>query len=251
MKHRTPVLYSLSVLAISVALQNFCLQTEAQGNRGRSISHRPASGGQHPARATSHRSAPRPQIPRTPRGFGSAANVRPGFYQQLSAPKQRGPLRGAGSFPVPVYVYVEPPIYREAPQVDPRSIPAPAPPQPIYVVAPPAPAPAAQPAPAAAPAQPPAVPAPAPKPRSTEPGEVQFSIQPASAEIYLDDDYLGTAAELASLDTQRYPPGVHVLEVTHPDFRPQRLVFGVSSEDPTHVLIDLSVDRIGRRSRIK
>ena len=107
------------------------------------------------------------------------------------------------------------------------------------------PAPAAPPAPAPVSAAPPA-------PRSTAPGEVRFSVLPADSRVYLDDDYLGTGAELAALEeAPLFPPGVHVLEVTHPDYRPQRLVFGVSDSDPAHVLIDLSVDRVGRRTRIK
>ena len=75
---------------------------------------------------------------------------------------------------------------------------------------------------------------------------------PADARIYLDDDYLGTGAELAQLEeASLFSHGVHVLEVTHPDHRPQRLVFGVSDSDPAHVMIDLSIDRVGRRTRIK
>ena len=46
-------------------------------------------------------------------------------------------------------------------------------------------------------------------------------------------------------------PGPWQLEVTHPDYRPQRLVFGVSDSDTKHILIDLSIDRISRRTRVK
>ncbi|MEM7351417.1 MAG: hypothetical protein AAF657_11465 [Acidobacteriota bacterium] len=251
MRAKRSTLQTLLLLTSVTVLQSLTWQVEAQGHRGRAISHRSPQAQQHQARATSHR----PPLRRAPSGFGSAANVRPGFYQRLSAPVQRAPIPHAPVHTVPIYVYLDPPVYHQPPPVDPRSIPAPAPaPQPIYVVAPPAPAPAQ---PVAAPVPTPVTRPPAPTPaeapvRSTEPGEVLFSIRPATSKVYLDDDYLGTAAEIAALGPgQMFPPGVHVLEVTHPDFRPQRLVFGVSSEEPTHVLIDLSIDRVGRRSRIK
>lgn len=248
------------LLATSCGLTFFALCAEAQSHRGAraGAGGRVAAGG-HRAQAIS-RPAPRRQARapvqrrRSPSpGFGSAANVRPGFYRQLDAPRSRHRPRH-GTAVAPVYVYLEPvytePFYPEAQGVDPRQIPAPAPapaPQPIYIVAPPAAA--AAPPPAPEPALPPPPP---PAPRSTEPGEVRFSIQPADAEVYLDDDYLGTGAQLAALvEAELYAPGVHVLEVTHPDYRPQRLVFGVSGKDPAHVLIDLSIDRVGRRSRIK
>lgn len=249
MKHRRPRLQTLLLLATAFVFQGLSLRVEAQSHRGRAISHRPAAGSQHRAHATSQRAPHQHSARRAPSGFGSAANVRPGFYQRLSAPHHHGgPLHGAPTHhAAPIYVYLEPPVYSEPPLVDPRSIPAPAP-QPIYVVAPPAPAPVPQPAPVA----PAPVPEPEPTPRSTEPGKLLFTVQPATAKVYLDDDYLGTGAEMAALgDGQMFPPGVHVLEVTHPDYRPQRLVFGVDSEEPTHVLIDLAADRVGRRSRIK
>ena len=257
MQHSQPMKTTLLLLATAWMVQGLGVADDAQahGGQARTMSHRPATGSQQ-ARATSHRPAPRPAAPRpalNPRrvlrpGFGSAANVRRGFYKQLDAPVTH---HGGGVVPVPIYIYPQPVAYSQPAPVSPREIPAPAP-QPIYIVTPPpAPAPAqtVPPAPAPIPA---AVPTPAPKPRSTEPGDVQFSVQPADAKIYLDDDYLGTGAELAEFgDGQPFPPGVHVLEVTHPDYRPQRLVFGVTSKDATHVLVDLAVDRVGRRSRIK
>jgi hypothetical protein len=39
--------------------------------------------------------------------------------------------------------------------------------------------------------------------------------------------------------------------VTHPDYRPQRVVFGVSSSKPLKVAVDLTTERIGRRSRVR
>jgi hypothetical protein len=49
----------------------------------------------------------------------------------------------------------------------------------------------------------------------------------------------------------RLRPGVYVLEVTHPDHRFQRLVFGVQAEEPLEVVVDLTAERVGRRSRIR
>ena len=256
MKHGRLTKQTLFLLATALGWQCLAICAEAQPHRGGS-GHRGAAGAAG-AQAISHRPAPRHRARAPVRqpspGFGSAANVRPGFYQQLSAPRTHHHSHGGAAI-VPVYVYLEPyatqPFYPETIPADSRQIPAPAPapapaPQPIYIVAPPA---AAPPTPAPAPA---VEAPPPPAPRSTEPGEVRFSIRPADAEVYLDDDYLGTGAELAALAQSRlYAPGVHVLEVTHPDHRPQRLVFGVSSDDSTHVLIDLSIDRVGRRSRIR
>ncbi|MCP4201132.1 MAG: hypothetical protein GY769_04280, partial [bacterium] len=162
-------------------------------------------------------------------GHGTPIYVYPTYYPQTfypAAPIYAEPARRE--------VYAEPP---------PREAPAP---PPIYIVTPPVIA--AQPVSVA---EPPAPPAP-PEPRSTEPGQVKFSIQPSDSAVYLDDDYLGTGAELAALEeAPLFPPGVHVLEVDHPDYRPQRLVFGVNHRDPAHVLIDLTIDRVGRRTRVK
>lgn len=258
MMRQRPRIEPLFLMASALLWQAAGFPVLAQAHRVgvKAPPHQASSG----ARATSHRSAPRHRAhgpvrqPRSllpPAGLGSAANVPPGFYQRLNAPQvhHRGGHRGAAV--VPVYVYVEPlytqPLY-SAPVIDraPPAAPPPATPPPapqIYIVNP-------QPAPPE-PAPPAAPPAP-PEPRSTEPGEVQFSVTPPDARVYLDDEYLGTGAELAALPKGRlYAPGVHVLEVTHPDYRPQRLVFGVSHKDPVHVLIDLATERFGRRSRIK
>ena len=252
--HQRPRTLTLLAIATSMAASWLAAVVEAQSHR-----HHRAQGqqqrGQHLS-AVSSRPAARPPV-RQPRvvspGGLSASNVRPGFYKQLNAPQHPRGRGGGYSHAVPVYVYPTylpetfyppAPAYREP---EPREAPAPVQPQ-IYVVtppvvtAPPAPAP---PAPAPPPAAPPA-------PRSTEPGEVKFSVLPADARVDLDDDSLGTGAELASLEeASMFPPGVHVLEVKHPDYRPQRLVFGVSDSDPAHVLIDLSIDEVGRRTRIK
>ncbi len=254
MKHRSKT-HALLVIATSVTVSWLASAAEAQSHRThRAGAHR--SNG-HRASAVSrpapHRTAPRQAQQRrlaSPGGL-SAANVRPGFYRQLDVPRHPGGHGGA--VPVPVYIYptyYPEPYYPAAPAAAapaPREAPAPAVP-PIYIVQPPV---IAAPPAVAAPAAAPAPPAP-PTPRSTEPGEVKISVLPEDARVYLDDDYLGTGAELAALDeAPLLPPGVHVLAVTHPDYRSQRLVFGVNHRDPAHVLIDLSIEKIGRRTRIK
>ncbi len=188
-----------------------------------------------------------------PAGLGSATNAPPGFYRQLDVPRRapgRAP-RATHRAPayVPYVVYAAPPTYvMSPPQVEPpppqyTAPPPPAPPPQIYVVQQP---------PAAAPAPPPTpVPRserPAPPPRSREPVAVSFAIQPADAAVILDGERLGIGSDLASM---RLRPGVYVLEVEHPEYPPQRLVFGVSSPDPIVVTVDLTTDRVGRRSRIR
>ena len=253
--HQRPRTLTLLAIATSMAASWLAAVAEAQSHRKHRAQVRQHSGG-HQMSAVSSRPAPRSQV-RRPRfvspGGLSAANVPPGFYKQLDAPQPQRGYGGGHRHVVPVYVYPTylpetfyppAPAYREP---EPREAPAPVQPQ-IYVVTPPVVAPPPV-APTPVPAPPPAAP---PAPRSTEPGEVKFSVLPADARVYLDDDYLGTGAELASLEqASMFPPGVHVLEVKHPDYRPQRLVFGVSDSDPAHVLIDLSIDEVGRRTRIK
>ncbi len=263
MHHRTRT-QTFLVVATSMAVSWLASAAEAQSHRSNRAGARSHQGG-HQATAVStrpaHQPAPQPQVHRPPNhprrpgvlspGLGSAANVRPGFYQQLNVPRHHGRGGGHHGHGVPVYVYptyYPEPFYTPAPvyaEPEPRQAPAPVQPQ-IYVVTPPVIA-----APAPVSVAPVSV-APPPPPRSTAPGEIRFSVLPAGARVYLDDDYLGTGAELAALDAAAlFPPGVHVLEVTHPDHRSQRLVFGVSDSDPAHVLIDLRVDRIGRRTRVK
>ncbi len=78
-----------------------------------------------------------------------------------------------------------------------------------------------------------------------------FEITPPAAKVYLDDDLLGTGAELGGRPATILRPGVYVLEVTHPDHRFQRLVFGVRPAEPMEVVVDLTAERVGRRSRIR
>ena len=201
-----------------------------------------------------------------PAGLGSAANAPPGFYRQLDSPRATHRPRGGGRrapvyVPVPYVVYVEPPalavspVQYEAPpprDIAPRyaETPPQAPaPQPVYIVQPsPSPA-AAPPVRQSAPRE--SVSSPA-EPKNRDPVEVRFSIRPAAASVYLDDEPIGTGDELMSRETaMRLRPGVHVLEVVHPEYPTQRLVFGASSADPIEVQIDLTTERAGRRSRIR
>ncbi len=257
--HHPSRTHTLLLVAMSIAVSWWVPAADAQSHRSGMAGAR-AHRGDHrmststtrpPTRPSPRRQAPQPRVV-PPGGLGSAANVRPGFYQQLNAPRYGRGHGGHQRHRAPVYVYpvyYPEPFYAPAPvysEPAPRPEPAPAQPQ-IYIVTPPVIT-----APPAGLAPEPAAPPPPPRPRSTEPGEVRFSVLPADARIYLDDDFLGTGAELAALDeASLFPPGVHVLEVIHPDHRPQRLVFGVSDSDPAHVLVDLSVDRVGRRTRIK
>ncbi len=191
-----------------------------------------------------------------PAGLGSATNAPPGFYRQLDAPRRAPGRAPRTTHRAPVYVpyvvYAAPPTYvMSPPQVEPpppqyTAPPPPAPPPQIYVVQQPAAAP-----PAPAPEPPPSE-RPVPPPRSREPVAVSFSIRPADAAVDLDGERLGTGSELAARpEAMRLRPGVYVLEVEHPEYPPQRLVFGVSTPDPIVVTVDLTTDRVGRRSRIR
>lgn len=209
--------------------------------------------------------------------LGSAANVRPGWYNRnLSQPQVEGHAQGGAhsyghrhhgygpgygyGFGVPYVVYVDP-TPRE-PQVVQEPPPRSYEPPPIYVIQP-SPSAPIRPVEPVEPNQPvapnvpswrPSAPAPTPAPverprpaRSTEPQPVTLSIVPAGADVYLDGEFLGGSADLAELDLR---PGVYVLEVEHPDFADQRLVFGVD-EAPLSVAIDLSAEKPSRRSRVK
>ena len=206
--------------------------------------------------------------------LGSATNVNPDIYLELgysnghptvyTAPPEyrhrRGPYRGHG-YRQPYVVYInedsiEPPIYGE-PYDDSDLEDRYAEPQPIYIVnqqpAPqviqvPAPAPQASPAPEPSYEPPPQTREPS-RPRSTEPQEISIRVEPADAEIYLDDELIGTGVTVES-SLSSLAPGIYVLEISHPDFSPQRLVFGVSS-DPVSITIDLTADRPSRRARVK
>lgn len=235
-------------------------------------SHSRSVGGSQgsPHRLGSH-SVTRPHQPSRllpPAGLGSATNAPPGFYRRhLSVPEPRIPPPAPGHHPAPIYVpypylvYVTPPEYA----LSPSQVGAPLPqdvlpqetirpsaaPQPVYVIQPPATPAAARP-PAPSPPAAAVPPPPPPAPRSTEPAPVRFSVDPGDAEVYLDDEFLGTGAALAAREQPLLlRPGVYVLEVTHPDLRDQRLVFGFRSDEATDVRIDLTADRPRQRSRIR
>lgn len=143
---------------------------------------------------------------------------------------------------VPGYVVYQAPFQQQA--APPPPPPAEPPVTQVYVVQPPPPAP--QPPPVAAP------PPPAPEPpRSKDPGEVEFSVQPADAKVYLDDRLLGDGRSLADQGSLQLPPGVYVLEVEHPGHEPQRLIFGVNGNETTEVAVDLTSERGRRRSRVR
>lgn len=224
----------------------------------------------------SSRSVTRPQQPSRllpPAGLGSAANAPPGFYRRnLSVPEPQFHHPAPGHHAVPVYipypVYVTPPelalspsqVGAPPPQDALLSQPVPqesfrpssAPPQPIYIIQPPA---AAAPEPPPVPAYPApqaSSPPPPPAPVSTEPAPIRFTIRPPDAEVYLDDEFLGTGADLTGrTQPLMLRPGVYVLEVLHADLRGQRLVFGFRSGEATDVQVDLHADRPRQRSRIR
>lgn len=246
--------------------------------------------GAPPPRTSSSVSAPyqqaQPSIPRRllpPAGLGSAANVPSGFYRQLNAPSPTHQGGGGVVAPNVVYVYPYPsydvapvgldnssspsrsnnpnqPIYVTAPPNTPQAQPIyvtrddPAAtggrqnPQPVYIVDRPDPR-AATPRRQAEPEPPPAPQKP-PTPKKASP--VTFNIQPVDAVAYLDDDRLGSGESLAALlEGLVLDPGVHVLEITHPQFKTQRLVFGVSSGEPMEVIVDLAAATPQRRSRVR
>lgn len=202
----------------------------------------------------------------------SPANTAPGFYRQLDAPAHRPPTHnGVYGKPhhVPQVFYVPASVLPYTYAVGPtgthrvQDIPVtgatqPAAPPPVYVVnQPPAnpapqvivvhPAASAQQSPQAeAPTR--AV-APPPAPEPTEPVSVQIVVTPSDASVFLDNDPLGMGADLSQ--DLKLKPGVHVLEVAHSEYRSQRVVFGVGSTDPLEVVVDLTTERVGRRSRIR
>ncbi len=250
---RRPARPTIAAIAIAIGLGCFLLAStlEAQHRAGRQA-HRSVTG-HRSAQTQAEDLRQRNRHLASPLGLGSAANAGPGFYQRLNVPP--GPHPGA--IPVPVYVpyavFIEPPAFAASPQqvaappqqdAYPPPTPAPAPPPQIYVIQ--------QPPPEVAPLTPPppAAPRPPAPPKSRDPAPVSFAVAPADASVYLDDDYLGNGEALAQ-EAMLLRPGVHVLEVTHPDMRAQRLVFGVSSEEPLEVLIDLAAERAGQRSRIR
>ena len=239
--------------------------------------------------STPQASIPRSLLP--PAGLGSAANVPPGFYRQLDAPAVNlggvvthgGVITHGGLVPNIVYVYPGPTYDVAPPQVDTASTPSRAvdpyddrtvsanprqepsepiyitrqeleevrerhTPRPVYIVDDPAadsPSTSHQ-------AQPSAATVPAAPVAPKQASAVTFAILPPDASVVLDDDSIGDGNALGGLsDGLMIDPGVHVLEVSHPDYKTQRLVFGVGSGEPMEVIVDLAADTPQRRSRIR
>ncbi len=118
------------------------------------------------------------------------------------------------------------------------------PPQPVVVMVPPTTP--ATPPPAAEPSR--TQPAPAPKPAvPKKPGLLTISILPAEAEIFLNDRRLRDLDN----DPRSLDAGVHVLEISHPDFPDERLVFGMGSAGNVEIEIDLREAKSGRRTRLR
>lgn len=138
---------------------------------------------------------------------------------------------------LPIAGVYEPDVYQREPPPPPPPAPAPQ----IYFVQPPPPS--------AAP--PPYEPPPPAPPVSTEPGELALDVRPADAQIFLNDRLVGTGESLAAKGVPlRLRAGVYVLEARHPDFEPQRLVFGVNAEQTVRVAVDLTANQPGRRARL-
>ncbi len=127
-------------------------------------------------------------------------------------------------------------------------------PQPIYIIVQPASAgsqePVQAPQPAAAEPAPPTY-----QPLAVsggEAGQVFLSVHPVNAAVYLDEDLLGTGESLAAgQEPLVLDSGVHVLEVVHPQFQTQRLVFGMPSAGRLLIEFDLEGDRRGRKARVR
>lgn len=91
-------------------------------------------------------------------------------------------------------------------------------------------------------------PAPAEPAQPEDPHLVSLSIQPADAVVWLDDEELGLAGELAG--SVVLEPGVYLLEVEHDELDDQRLFFGVVDQG-VDVRVDLTADVPRRRYRVR
>lgn len=88
-------------------------------------------------------------------------------------------------------------------------------------------------------------------PKPTAPQKVVFEIQPSDAQVKLDGRKLGTGAELgARSEPFQLTPGVYILQVEHPTYKSQRLVFGVSAE-LVRVEVDLTSEEPSLRARVR
>jgi hypothetical protein len=88
-------------------------------------------------------------------------------------------------------------------------------------------------------------------PRPTAPQPVLFQILPTDAQVKLDGRRLGSGAELGSRqEPVELEPGVYILQVDHPVYKSQRLVFGVSA-DQVRVDVDLTSEDPSLRVRVR
>lgn len=204
---------------------------------------------------SSETTRPQPQSQRSPdqrrmiSPMGSAGGASPGYYQRNMS--WTGPDLGyAPVLPpsVPYVVYVEQPYYQRQPEPPPvvvvNNVTVNTPPPVVERVVERIVERESPPARAEEPAAPRA-------PKPTAPQPVVFAIQPTDALVKLDGRKLGTAAELGSLaDPFELKPGVYILQVEHPTYKSQRLVFGVSAE-LVRVEVDLTSDDASLRARVR
>lgn len=100
--------------------------------------------------------------------------------------------------------------------------------------------------------QPPTPAPPTPPEGPREPAAIEYRITPPEAMVYLNGELLGSGDDLMTPgELRELKPGVHVLRVTHPDHRPQRVVFDTSSGEPLFVAVDLTAERTAQRSRVR
>ncbi len=185
------------------------------------------------------------------------AGIRPQGFGRFEGgtPQQPAVVHPAPVAPGPRVIYLPvgvsindyfPRSRTEPPVVVVQQAPPPPPQQPVVVMVPP-PTPDTQPAPVVAPSTTPEPSRPAPPPKPKEPGLLTILIHPAEAEVFLDDRRLRDLD-----DTPRtLEAGVHVLEISHPDFPNERLVFGMGSAGNVEIEIDLRESKSGRRTRLR
>lgn len=267
---QTLALFSVAALPLVAsvgfgALLALPSEAEAQRSAGKisSSSTRGTSTGQYRGHGRYRGATPPAQRQDTNRHLrspmGSAANVGTGWYQLNLGQPQYDPHDNGYGHGVPHYggyspgyvVYVD--TQGGEPQVYGHSEPSPQPvivqPPPVYIIQPPAQAPP-QPTTSPPAAEPQWTPPEPESPRPSEPQAVSFHIEPADARVFLDDDYLGTAAEVLARSPLVLDPGVYLLAVSHPEFGDTRLFFGVDGIEPTAVGVDLTSDHPRRRTRV-
>lgn len=191
--------------------------------------------------------APPPANRRLVSPMGSASGVAPGYYQRNMG--WNGPQLeyAPGLVPaVPYVVYVGQPLFPPEPQPVTviNNVTVNTPPPVVERVVVREEPPPRQAAPRAEPEEPRA-------PRPTAPQKVLFQIMPVDAQVKLDGRKLGSGAELGSREAPvELVPGVYILQVEHPVYKSQRLVFGVSAE-LVRVDIDLTAEDASLRARVR